>query len=87
MFYPCGFHSRSLLGKGDDWVRQCPSFPHVFSGNPDKTRTGPPIETFGGDEFGACDSGLSIPMAWYGAFINILSKVNRSLLNWEANSG
>ena len=29
-----------------------PSFPHVFSGNPGETGTGPPIKTFGGDAFG-----------------------------------
>ena len=29
-----------------------PSFPHAFSGNPGGIRTGPPIKTFGGDDFG-----------------------------------
>ena len=29
-----------------------PSFPHAFSGNPGKIRTGPPIKAFGGDELG-----------------------------------
>jgi len=29
-----------------------PSFPHVFSGNPGETGTGPPIKTFGVDDFG-----------------------------------
>jgi hypothetical protein len=28
------------------------SFPHAFSGNPGGIRTGPPIKTFGGDDFG-----------------------------------
>ncbi len=28
-----------------------PSFPHVLSGNPGETGTGPPIKTFGGDDF------------------------------------
>ena len=31
---------------------QAHSFPHAFSGNPGDIRTGPPIETFGGDDFG-----------------------------------
>jgi len=29
-----------------------PSFPHAFSGNPDESLTGPPIDTFGGDTVG-----------------------------------
>ena len=29
-----------------------PSFPHALSGNPGESRTGPPINTFGGDAFG-----------------------------------
>jgi hypothetical protein len=29
-----------------------PSFPRAFSGNPGGIRTGPPIKTFGGDDFG-----------------------------------
>jgi hypothetical protein len=35
-------------------VESCPSpsFPHAFSGNPGETQTGPPIKTFGGDNFG-----------------------------------
>src|SRR3990167_7936928 len=28
------------------------SFPHALSGNPGETLTGPPIKTFGGDNFG-----------------------------------
>jgi len=27
------------------------SFPHAFSGNPDESRTEPPIKTFGGNDF------------------------------------
>ena len=46
-----GLIPRSLLRKGAYQVSQSPSFPHVFSGNPGETRTGPPIRTFGGDEF------------------------------------
>jgi uncharacterized protein YjbJ (UPF0337 family) len=33
------------------WSFQGLSFPHAFSGNLDETLTGPPIETFGGDDF------------------------------------
>jgi hypothetical protein len=35
--------------------RSCPSspsFPHAFSGNPGRIRTGPPIKTFGRDGHG-----------------------------------
>jgi hypothetical protein len=52
--------SPGLLRKRACSVHQTPSFPHVFSGNPGETRTGPPIEAFGGDEFGSRHSGLSI---------------------------
>ena len=38
------------------------SFPHAFSGNPGEILSGPPIETFGGDNFGIKNhKGLSIP--------------------------
>jgi hypothetical protein len=32
-------------------LRMIPSFPRAFSGNPGEIRTGPPIKTFGGDDF------------------------------------
>jgi hypothetical protein len=51
----------SLLRKRACQARQSPSFPHVSSGNPDETRTGPLIKTFGGDAFGSRHSVLSIP--------------------------
>src|SRR3989338_9165708 len=47
-----GLIPRSLLRNGDSKSSQGPSFPHAFSGNPGETRTGPPIKTFGGDNFG-----------------------------------
>ncbi len=50
-FNRCGLIPRSLLCNGDSWSSQSPSFPRVFSGNPGETLTGPPIETFGGDDF------------------------------------
>jgi hypothetical protein len=43
---------RSLLRNGDSKSSQGLSFPHAFSGNPGETWTGPPIKTFGGDNFG-----------------------------------
>src|SRR4030095_4017486 len=50
-FNRCGLIPRSLLRNGNSWSCQSPSFPRVFSGNPGETLTGPPIETFGGDDF------------------------------------
>jgi len=43
---------RSLLRKTGFDLSQGPSFPHACSGNPGETLTGPPIKTFGGDDFG-----------------------------------
>src|SRR3989338_3246823 len=57
-----GLIPRSLLRNGDSKSSQGPSFPHAFSGNPGEFRTGPPIKTFGGDNFGGKSSeGLLIP--------------------------
>jgi hypothetical protein len=47
-FNGSGSNSPQLAGS---WSLQGLSFPHAFSGNPDETLTGPPIETFGGDDF------------------------------------
>src|SRR6516165_3513719 len=37
-------------GRGHGFAASVPSFPHVFSGNPEGIQTGPPIKTFGGDD-------------------------------------
>ena len=42
---------RNLLRNGNSWSSQSPSFPHAFSGDPGEILAGPPIETFGGDDF------------------------------------
>jgi hypothetical protein len=39
-------------GKKVENTFNCPSFPNASIGNPDETVTGPPINTFGGDDFG-----------------------------------
>src|SRR3990170_3150411 len=47
----CGSNSPQLAAQ-ELFHYRSPSFPHVFSGNPGETGTGPPIKTFGGDAFG-----------------------------------
>ena len=54
---------------GGQWQCPSPSFPHAFSGNPGEPRTGPPIRTFGGDNFGEnYYKVLSIPRCFAAGF-------------------
>src|SRR6266702_6084424 len=58
-----------------------PSFPHAFSGNPGETLTGPPIKTFGGDDFGeTLINVFLIPQLTAGSFIRDLSGPGLSCL-------
>ena len=42
---------RGLLRKSYSQTSKSLSFPNALIGNPDETMTGPPIKTFGGDNF------------------------------------
>src|SRR5439155_13791816 len=48
----CGSSSCRSLRKNPFQTSRSPSFPHAFSGNPGEFLTGPPIRTFGGENFG-----------------------------------